>query len=205
MVDWTITTSDVAIVFATLMGPVLAVQAQKCLERRRDDRSRREAIFRELMATRATTLAPRHVEALNAISIEFYGVGPKIRAINDMWRSYIDHLNRKDLENQIWTLRREELYIDLLYAMAVYLGYKFNKTQLAREVYYPEGHLTVEMEHHAIRRGLARMLTDGVVPMAVESFPIDPNLRDADLELRALLKRWLESQLVAKPPTPGPG
>lgn len=38
--------ADAAIVFATLVGPILAVQAQKWLERRRIVDDRRREIFR---------------------------------------------------------------------------------------------------------------------------------------------------------------
>ena len=80
-IDWTLKATDVAIVFATIVGPVLAVQAQKWLERSRAIRDRRMRIFRVLMSTRAARLSANHVEALNAISIEFYGSKGRLRAI----------------------------------------------------------------------------------------------------------------------------
>ena len=58
----TLTTVDFAIIFATLLGPVLAVQAQKLLERQRDIKGWRLAIFRTLMATRAAMLSPTRNE-----------------------------------------------------------------------------------------------------------------------------------------------
>ena len=58
--DWNFKITDIAIVFATLFGPILAVQAQKWLERNREIKQRRAWIFRTLMATRATTLSPVH-------------------------------------------------------------------------------------------------------------------------------------------------
>ena len=65
--DYTIKLTDVAIVLATASGPIFAVQAQKCLERRRSVQERRLLIFRTLMSTRAAVLSPGHVEVLNAI------------------------------------------------------------------------------------------------------------------------------------------
>ncbi len=56
--DWTFRIADVAIVFATFMGPVVAVQAQKWLEKSRAINDRRNHIFRVLMATRAARLSP---------------------------------------------------------------------------------------------------------------------------------------------------
>jgi hypothetical protein len=59
--------SDCAIVAATLMGPVLAVQAQKWVEWATDRRRRRFSIFNTLMVTRGTRLDFDHVRALNSI------------------------------------------------------------------------------------------------------------------------------------------
>ena len=67
------TTSDWVMVFAVLIAPLLAVQAQKFIERMREKRQRKLSIFFQLMATRATRVAPQHVQALNMIDIEFYG------------------------------------------------------------------------------------------------------------------------------------
>ncbi|MFZ4655024.1 MAG: DUF6680 family protein [Methylococcaceae bacterium] len=63
---WTVKITDIAIVFATLCGPVLAVQAQKWLEHGRAIKERRLWIFRTLIATRASRLSASHVDALNA-------------------------------------------------------------------------------------------------------------------------------------------
>ena len=61
---------DVAVIAATLLGPVLAVQIQKYLERWREENDRRHRIFKVLMATRAAPLAANHIEALNLIDID---------------------------------------------------------------------------------------------------------------------------------------
>jgi hypothetical protein len=52
--DW----SAVAIVIATVMGPILAVQAQKYLERHRDQKRAKDTIFRVLMATKGQSTLP---------------------------------------------------------------------------------------------------------------------------------------------------
>src|SRR5690349_2982051 len=121
--DLTLKLSDLAVIFATLVGPILAVQAQKWLERRREIDDRRMAIFRTLMATRATRLAPSHVEALNAAPIDFYGNSKPLREIVQSWRLYMEHLNRKDMEPNVWAVRGDDLYADLLYKMASNLRY----------------------------------------------------------------------------------
>jgi hypothetical protein len=78
--------ADAAIVFATIAGPVLAVQAQKWLEKSRAINDRRNQIFRVLMATRAAMLSPGFVEALNAVPVEFYGTRGKLKQINEKWK-----------------------------------------------------------------------------------------------------------------------
>src|ERR1043165_5031 len=58
-------------ILAIFLGPIVALGLQRNSERRRDRRNRQMTIFKELMATRAAKVGPRHVEALNAIEIEF--------------------------------------------------------------------------------------------------------------------------------------
>src|SRR5712691_10499658 len=89
--DWSIA----AIVIATVMGPILAVQAQKYLERYRDQKRVKDSIFRVLMATRANRLASDHVQALNGIELAFYGGGNKEKKVREAWKAYLDHLNTK--------------------------------------------------------------------------------------------------------------
>src|SRR5438034_8791127 len=95
------TYSDWVLVSATVLGPVLAVQAQKWVERSREKRNRKDWVFLTLMATRAATLSGEHVRALNTIDLAFYGsrvLGRNIRSrkdqsVIDAWREYYDHLN----------------------------------------------------------------------------------------------------------------
>lgn len=68
-----VTSAEWAIVFATLVGPILAVQAQKFLEGRREYRAAKLWVFRSLMTTRMQRLSIDHVRALNMIDICFYG------------------------------------------------------------------------------------------------------------------------------------
>jgi hypothetical protein len=71
--DWTVKFTDVLIITATFLGPIMAVQIQKLLERKRETTLARTRLFKTLMATRAMNMSPAHVEALNAVPIEFYG------------------------------------------------------------------------------------------------------------------------------------
>ncbi|WP_406935450.1 DUF6680 family protein [Acinetobacter seifertii] len=68
--------SDLAIIFATLLGPILAIQIQKLIEKRNFAHTRKVVLFEQLMATRATRLSPEHVRALNMIDIISMVRGP---------------------------------------------------------------------------------------------------------------------------------
>jgi hypothetical protein len=192
--DWTIKIADVAIIFATILGPIFAVQAQKFLEKGREVKQRRAWLFRTLMATRATTLSSSHVEALNAVPIEFYGKDKKLKEIINKWKAYLDHLH-KDTEASGWDEKRQELLVDLLHTMAIFLGYEFNTVEIANEIYSPKGHAWIETDQEIIRKGLARLLSGQLaLPMEVKSFPSDPAALKEQDELRRLLLNWLNGK-----------
>jgi hypothetical protein len=194
--DWNIKITDFAIVFATILGPILAVQAQKYLEKGREIKQQRAWIFRSLMATRATTLSPTHVEALNAIPIVFYGNNKKLKTIINKWKAYLDHLGQKSMAMEVWGPKRVELFVDLLHEMAGFLGYEFSSVEISNEIYSPEGHAKIETDQELIRRGLALLLSGQfALPMEVKSFPADPATSKEQEELRKLLLRWLNGEI----------
>jgi len=71
MNDMTLT--NILMVAAVGIAPILAVQVQKWLEVFREQRGRKIWIFKTLMATRAANLSSDHVRALNMIDLEFRG------------------------------------------------------------------------------------------------------------------------------------
>jgi hypothetical protein len=91
--------AEYVIAVSTLVGPLLAVQAQKYLERWREKENRRLTIFRVLMSTRPANLSAAHVEAINAIPLEFY----RKKAVMDAWLEYFTHLRQSDrFSPEIW-------------------------------------------------------------------------------------------------------
>lgn len=193
--------ADAAIVAATLLGPILAVQAQKWLEKGRAINDRRNQIFRVLMATRGATLSPGHVEAFNAIPVEFYGARGKIKEINEKWKEYLDHHVPEIPKNDAWYPRRLDLFTDLLHLISQNLGYSFSRSQLARDIYNPQAHGDLEFEQTIIRKGLVKLFTgETVLPMAVKEFPatVDDQTFDNQVALTKLLTEWLEGQRAVK-------
>ncbi|PIL19521.1 hypothetical protein P775_14185 [Puniceibacterium antarcticum] len=196
--DYTIRLTDVAIVAAALLGPVLAVQAQKWLERKRDVKERRLSIFRTLMATRAAMLSPQHVEALNAVPVEFYGPSGKLKKINEAWKLYIDHHDERLPTNDAWAQKRHDLFLDMLHLISQFLGYTFSRAQLGRDIYSPKAHGDFETEQTIIRKGLASLLSGEIaLPLAVKEFP---NADPGSAELQAALQQVMTDVLQGRKP-----
>jgi hypothetical protein len=194
-IDWTFRIGEEAIVFATLLGPVLAVQAQKWIERARERKQRKIGIFRVLMATRAAFLSPAHVEALNAVPIEFYGN----RKIVNSWKEYLDYLSTQGVPPELWGQRRIELFVGLLVDMAVFLGYNFTRVEISREVYWPTAHAPIEADQQIIREGLAKLFRgETAIPMDVKSFPVEAQALEEQQDLRRLLLKWLGGEQSVK-------
>jgi hypothetical protein len=159
------------------------------LEKHRETRGRQAWIFRTLMATRASLLAPAHVEALNAIPIEFYGHKEIIGA----WKAYIDHLGRDQKALDVWLQRRVELLVDLMSRLATFLGFEFNSVEISKEFYAPKGHAAVESDQEIIRRGFAKIFAgETALPMALKEVPADKGVE----ELRGLLLQWMKGEIA---------
>lgn len=108
------------VVIATLLSPLIAVQVTKWLERKTRSRDEQIQIFKTLMATRAANLDPRHVEALNVIDVVFHSSEKQQIEIRRLWKQYLDHLNDRTYPRESWGVKRVELLVELLHAMANY-------------------------------------------------------------------------------------
>ncbi|TBE66417.1 DUF6680 family protein [Rhizobium ruizarguesonis] len=188
---------NVAVIAATVMGPILAVQAQRFVDLAREKRNRRVTIFRTLMATRAASLSPDHVEALNAIPIEFYGNSRTFKEVVEAWRILLDQLGKEQTNMDLWVQRRQTLFVDLLVKLSAAVGYEFSRLELEREVYSPIGHSIVEGEQEVIRKGLSRLFAgESPLPLDIKSIPVDPDV----LAKQKLLQDLLESVLKGETP-----
>ncbi|MCJ9733761.1 DUF6680 family protein [Bradyrhizobium sp. PRIMUS42] len=177
--------SDAVIAACTLIGPILAVQAQKWIEGYREKRDRRFNIFRTLMATRAANLTAAHVEAINAVPIDFYGDKPII----DAWEEYFEHLTKSTEVDALWGQRRIDLFTKLLAAIGQRVGYAFSAAQMNR-IYFPNAHGRMEEDANAIRVGMAALFKgDFHLPLAIKSIPVDP----ATAELQMTLHRKMNA------------
>lgn len=180
---------DWIIVTATLLGPILAVQAQKAVEAIKDRRERKARVFAQLMATRAARLSPEHVQALNMIDIVFYGesiLGFRKRskeeqAVLDSWKEYHDNLsegsNMSEPQQQAHYSKRDELFLNLVHAMSQDVGYSFDRVQLKRGAYTPMAHEELESDYRALRKATISALSgEQPIRMEVVAMPFNEKL-----------------------------
>lgn len=157
------------------------------------------------MATRSARVSADHVQALNMIDLIFYGrriLGIHRRsktetAVLDAWHEYLDHLNTKyEKENlALWITKGDELFVNLLYSLAVDVGYRFDRVQLKKGAYSPVAHGELEIEQQQLRK-LAIDLFSGIQPLRMEvtSFPVHEEALRAQLELQAKLVAALDGR-----------
>jgi hypothetical protein len=154
LVVWTIV--------AIALSPLIALEVEKWLDDRRAHRDRKLELFRRLMTSRATDIAPLHVEALNAIEVEFYAKDGPDKKVLDAWRIYINHVNSPMGEGDAlarWVDKRKELLVDLIYAIGQNLRYDIDKVTIKNNAYYPRGHWEVETEQHALRKAALKVFS----------------------------------------------
>jgi hypothetical protein len=184
--------NDGLLITATVLGPILAVQAQKFVERATEKRHRKVRIFETLMATRATRISPEHVQALNTIELVFNrGWYPrqKEKAVVAAWRTHLDNLNPLSREGadaasvNAWNERCFDSFVELMMAMSRALGYDFDSVQVKRGAYLPQGHFDTEVALREIQQGFAKVLSgQQAIAMNVVGFPIDQ--RAVDLQIK---------------------
>ena len=128
-------------ILAIIVGPILAVQVETYLGRKREERERRLQVFRTLMITRKIPLSGFRIDALNSIDIYF----DRDEEVSKKWREYLDSLNNpnkeKISEDEANSLKdkADEKFIDMLEVMAKAVGYKkFDKTYIKNTIYLPE-------------------------------------------------------------------
>ncbi len=195
----------VATITATLLGPILAVQAQKWIERSRDSKNRKSWILHTLMATRGSTLSTDHVQALNMIDLAFYGGKLFLwhrrtkseKNVLNCWRDYHHQLNQElTPENwDQWHERRHDLFVLLLESIAGDLGYSFDRVQIRNGSYTPVAYSNVENEQAKLRR-LAIDVLSGEQPikMGLDSINLNPDFIASQTNLQAKMASALSGE-----------
>ncbi len=182
---------DRTIEFATLCGPIFAVQAQKWIESVREYKQIKMWVFSTLMATRGARLSLDHVRALNMIEMGFYGrhifgmrrQTKSERAVCNAWYAYLDDLSLE--ASQVDFQRRLNLFVGLLFAVSADVGFDFDRNQITKSIYSPIGHANIEDEQNQLRKAMLDVVTGRApIKMEDEKFPYDPATVAAQTDLQ---------------------
>jgi hypothetical protein len=156
-----------------LLGPLAAVILTLVLtpqwEHQKERRERQLSLFRTLMTTR--TASVRQSEALNVIDMDFDGPEPAEGDVRNAWHEYLASLRETGTPETV-VRRREDRYIDLLYAMTKALGYHIERPALHTQFYVANAVVTDEAEERAMRKAALEMLTGGRVLFVAPGKPI---------------------------------
>jgi hypothetical protein len=193
-----ITISDWLMMLAVVLGPILAVQIQKFIERKSESKNNKLKVFQSLMTTRASTLAYQHVSALNMVGLEFNE--KKYSKVVNAWKTYLDHLSSypKDDSNmqKVWSEKRDDQLSDLLYEMGISLNFDFDKVHIKKAGYFPQAYVDQEMQNNFIRRELTEILLGNKsIPMSVVEFPTDNEALESQKDLHVLMKKYYENRI----------
>ncbi|OAI30544.1 hypothetical protein A1351_08565 [Methylosinus sp. R-45379] len=183
-----------AVVFATLLGPILAVQAQKMIERISERRRQKQEVFRSLMVTRGSRVSFEHVRALNSIDIVFSQNDKKENKVIKKWRIYAFNLNQNvqdasEAALATWVNKNDELFLDLMEAMALALGVPAEREHLAG-AYLPKAHFDTAQAQQRALSSIARVFSgEQPLKMDVTSFPASPEAvsRQEEIQKKLLL------------------
>jgi hypothetical protein len=155
---------DLLILLATIVaiyyGPIRAVQISRANDDRREKRRREFEIFSNLMKTRRMVLDPLHVVSLNLVEVEFFKNADVIAA----YRSYIDNLNKRIPESEPqqvidrYLSERDDAFYVLIHALGKHLDFSFDKRDLKKFSYVPQGWQNIELETQNLRRLVVELL-----------------------------------------------
>jgi hypothetical protein len=155
----------IAIVIATLAGPVLAVLVTRFIDSKRDRKERQTDTFRALMRSRRSFLSPEYVAAFNTVELEFAGA----KSVENAQRELLQHINVRTQQPD-WFDRYRRLQTRLLYAIAAHLGYKMEQLDVLEGGYVPNAWGTNEEQQQAIQQSLRELLA-GNRTLRVEVVP----------------------------------
>jgi hypothetical protein len=174
--DWLNVAILIVTAIAIVVGPIMAVRLTLNSEATREKIRRKYQTFHALMRTRRLTLAPDHVTALNVIQTEFHDDERVIGA----YKKYIDSLSgpvlppgtpqdvvRRELDD------RDDVFNEMMFEIGRHLGYNFDKRELAKYSYAPQGWVNIEAEQGAVRQ-LALELLQGKRPLPIAPFQPSP-------------------------------
>lgn len=172
--------SDCGIIFATLLGPVFAVQIQSfkdAVNQDKDNKDKerkeilniRRGVFRQLMAYRANPVDNYFVQALNVVPVDFQGV----IEVENAYNAYIKQLGISPAENQsAWDEQCNDKRAFMLQEIAKSLGYNFNIDDIKRNRYISQGMVNKLVMQEQIIEKVHEILNNKAL-LPVMSFNVD--------------------------------
>lgn len=148
-------TIDWAVVLATIVGPIAAVQISAWREDRKAKTGRRHQLFAVLMGLRGASLMPEHVRALNLVQVEFHDDAEVMNA----WKRFLAHLEiERTLHNATaWDVGHRDLLGALLKKMADSLHVTADAVDITRGGYYPEDWARRSQQERAVLEAKAKV------------------------------------------------
>jgi hypothetical protein len=144
----------IAVVIATILGPIVAVFVTRMIDDGRSRKQRQTDVFRSLMRSRRWALSPDYVNALNLVEVEFAGIKP----VENAQRELFQHLNQHT-QSQEWGDKWRRLQTRLLYAIAVHLGYKMEQLDVLEGGYIPSDWGSLEDQQRALLHSMNELLS----------------------------------------------
>lgn len=167
--DWATLLVLALTVAATIYGPTRVYNLQQASEKDREARRRQYALLHSLMRTRVQVLHQDHVAAINLIQLEYYGH----ENVQSAFRRYLEHLEtiapNDPGQRDRWLDDRQDRFYALIKEMADVLGLKFDKADLKRFAYSPQGWSNEEGVLKAARALVVEVL-EGKRPIPVQQF-----------------------------------
>lgn len=196
-------------IIAIILAPIIALRVQTKLETVKEKKQKKLGIFKTLIATYATRVSPDHIQSLNMINIEFYG----INSVIDSWRLYQEHLvtpdpkandtsllveEREDAAEK-WITKGNKLFIDLLVEISKEVGLPFDIPTLSKGVYYPLAQQKIEQDNMILREGLLKIVCNREpLSMDVKSFPVDTDAMSKQMKLQDSLIAYYDGKKSVK-------
>jgi hypothetical protein len=160
---------------AIVVGPIVAVRLTLRSEHEREKLRRKYQTFYALMRTRRVTLSTEHVAALNTIQTEFHDDERVVTA----YKRYIENLESNippgssENASQRFMEARIDVFNELMFEIGKSLGFVFDKRDLAKYSYTPQGWVNIESEQNALRL-LTLEVLQGKRGLPVQPFQLSP-------------------------------
>jgi hypothetical protein len=152
-------------VAALVIGPMLALFAQRLLDHIREKRKQRVQLYLTVMSLRASWLHFDSMRALNSIDTIFDRASDQ--EVRSAWRSVIAHGTTKrpdgtefEEEAKAWDDRLVDLRVDLYQLLGKAVGYNHTIDYIKTQIYAPQYHIDAEIEAMMIRKQFAKAITE---------------------------------------------